>query len=494
MRPGRDSQPRSPSLLPPGMDLRAPRHIPDRRQEPRFVFPPAAHFGYDSPMPRTRRIQKFVDRVRASYERHEERHRPSGFDVVVADDFRAFPPGAWEQVTAGASFFLGRPYLTALAQTAPANVRPRYAMLLRGTEPAAAIAVQLVDTALADWKPVRPSTGNTGIFTRLRRQAVSHVPTGMLVCGNLFSWGPHGVAAAPGEDADGIWSGVAEALRGIARAEGSGRRPDFILVKDLPGEAIGDDATLRRHQFQCHDTEPDMVLDLSPAWRSYSDYLDSLNTKYRKAARKISKDVEAAGIRWERPVDLEPIADELQTLYRQVQSRAPQRPVAITPGYLPAIARAAGESFQCSVLRRDGEMVGFVTLIQDGETAVGYFLGMDYKTNETIPIYFRLLLEAVEQAIRRGCRRLSFGRTALEPKARLGARPSPLRVWVRHRHSLVNLAVRRIVQDLPHDEAPDRNPFKSAPDGGAGAKPDPPPPATASGTRRTTRRPAREKP
>ena len=40
------------------------------------------------------------------------------------------------------------------------------------------------------------------------------------------------------------------------------------------------------------------------------------------------------------------------------------------------------------------------------------------------------------------------------------ARPAPMRVWIRHRIPALNVAVRGLLRAVPHDEAPDRNPFK----------------------------------
>ena len=71
-----------------------------------------------------------------------------------------------------------------------------------------------------------------------------------------------------------------------------------------------------------------------------------------------------------------------------------------------------------------------------------------------------LLFAVIEQGLEWGARRILFGGTALEPKARLGCTPVPCQVWVRHRVPLVNTFVRQVPQALPHEEAPDRNPFK----------------------------------
>jgi hypothetical protein len=129
-----------------------------------------------------------------------------------------------------------------------------------------------------------------------------------------------------------------------------------------------------------------------------------------------------------------------------------------------------------SVLKRDDQILGFVNAVRDAqetrteqsaqqgagcETAVGYYIGFDRRANAEFPIYFRLLQTVVEDAINFGCRRLSLGRTALEPKARLGARAEPLELWIRHRIPMLNLVVRGLLHTISHhDDAPERNPFK----------------------------------
>jgi hypothetical protein len=85
-----------------------------------------------------------------------------------------------------------------------------------------------------------------------------------------------------------------------------------------------------------------------------------------------------------------------------------------------AWSRLGPDRFQCTVIRGGGEILGFVTTVQDGETLVGYYLGLDYAVNSEVPLYFRLLHAVIGEAVVQGCRRVSFGRTALEAKTRLG--------------------------------------------------------------------------
>ncbi len=203
-----------------------------------------------------------------------------------------------------------------------------------------------------------------------------------------------------------------------------------------------------------------MVLDLPETCATLGDYLALFRGKYKKAAKSVLTSTERAGYRVEEIRDLAPHAARLHELYLEVHANADFRPFTLSPDYLPRMSAALGDAFRCVGLSKDGVLAGFVTVVKDGTTAVGYYLGYDRAANETSPLYFRLLYAAVEASLAMGCRRISFGRTALEPKSRLGARPVPLSCWVRHRVPVVNVALRCWLGDIPHDVAPDRSPFR----------------------------------
>ena len=60
---------------------------------------------------------------------------------------------------------------------------------------------------------------------------------------------------------------------------------------------------------------------------------------------------------------------------------------------------------------------------------------------------------------------LAFGRTALEPKARMGCVPEPTSIWARHRHPMLNKIVQPLLELIEVDEAPMFTPFKAAAEG-----------------------------
>ena len=403
-------------------------------------------------MPNIKPINKLVSKARHLRDHHRERHTPSGFAFALADSIDYLDKAHWQKATPTDSLFFSPRYLRVLEEAGPENLRQCYALIFRDKEPVAAIAAQTVAVSLA----------------RLRKTSTAKDPLSrheekMLVCGNLLSWGMHGISFAPNMDQQQLWPAVAEAIYRLRRVDKLFGDTAFVMVKDIPDSYAASATALARFSYRELETEPNMVLDISPQWKTYDDYMASLTSKYRKQAKQIEKEVTAAGCTVEdmNTAEIAHNAEQLHALYLQTHKNARLRLVTLPVAFLPTLAERLGDDMRFTVLRKDGELLGFVTTVKDGETAVGYYIGFDRKQNAEIPIYFRLLQSVVGHAIALGCKRLSLGRTALEPKARLGARPDPMRVWIRHRVPMMNLIVRGLLHTIDdHEEPPQRNPFK----------------------------------
>jgi len=403
-------------------------------------------------MPTIKPLDKLVTKARDLRNQHRERHRPSGFGFAIADSINFLDQTHWEKVTSHDSLFLSRRYLRVLEDAGPDNLRQRYALIFRDKEPVAAIAAQSVTVSMA----------------RLRSKSSKNIPLDrheekMLVCGNLLSWGMHGISFAPNVEHEPLWPAVAEAIYRLRRVDKLFGDTAFVMVKDIPDAYASSATALSRFSYRELETEPNMVLEISPKWKSYDDYLASLTSKYRKQCKQIDKEVEAAGCTVEeiKSDEIARHAEQLHALYLQTHKNARLRLVTLPVAFLPTLAAELGDDMRFTVLKKADSLLGFVTTVKDGETAVGYYIGFDRQMNADIPIYFRLLQAVIGHAISLGCTRLSLGRTALEPKARLGARPDPMRIWIRHRLPMLNLIVRGLLHTIDdHEEPPERNPFK----------------------------------
>ncbi len=394
------------------------------------------------------------------------------FEITMAERMADVPDGPWDALTENASLFLRRPYLATLEQAGPDTIQHRYVMFFRRQNPVAAASLQILSITGKQMVEAAPPPSVMGagpcecaLGTRLiqsARNAGLHVMGGRVaVCGNFFSTGPHGAAFAPEADPRIMWPVLGELLCGpMMRANPSGT-VGYAMVKDVPEVELDTNALLRRLHYRRLETEPDMVLRILPHWRRMEEYLQELKAKYRKSAHTIFRAFDESGNELERLENLNAHADTLYALYKAVESRAKVSLASFPEGYLPALAKALGpDHFRCTVARRKDKILGFMTTLRDGDTAIAHYAGLDYEANAAAPVYLRLLYTVISDALEWQCRRISFGRTALDAKARLGAQPAPLVTWLRHRNPVANVAVGALVRLVPHETAPPRHPMK----------------------------------
>ncbi len=296
---------------------------------------------------------------------------------------------------------------------------------------------------------------------------VAWVHLRFLVCGNLLSTGPHGAAFAEGEDPARLWPAVVEALSRIRRSSTIFGESDMVMIKDLTDEQAGAGAALRNFNFRRFETEPNMVLELKPSWAGFDDCLNDMKSAYRTRIKKTLQSLDESGIVLERitPDEVEALAAEIYGLYHQVHDRKKLRLATIREKWIPVLARHYQNDFRTVVARpkEGGKILGFITIIRDGDSAFGYYMGFDKAAAAgDLPLYVSLVYACVSQAIEMRASRVVLGRTALGPKAQIGARPQPMYDYLRHRSSVLNLAVPSILAVLPAPkQAPDRHPFKA---------------------------------
>ncbi|MES2932579.1 MAG: GNAT family N-acetyltransferase [Pseudomonadota bacterium] len=405
--------------------------------------------------------------VKASLvERSKERKRlrgPANLYYAIADAIGMLDSGAWDELVQEAGFFMSRNYLAALEDVLPTNLSARYALIYDGhgaeREPVAAVYMQLADLSLAQARPEKAVDANITPLDQLVQATRQRV----LTCGNFLTYGQHGIAFAKDVDEKLAWHGIAEVLYRVRQAEKLAGKTHFVMIKDLHEPFITQAAHLENLSYRYIETEPNMVLTLQEDWKNYDDYLASLASKYRTNIRNgVLKPIDEAACTIENLTDLSAASEQIFALYKAVQINADFRPFQLVPEYFATLQAVAGERFRCSVLKQNNVLLGFLISVADGDTAIAYHIGFDRSAAGQLPIYLRLLHAGIADGISLGCKRVSYGRTALEPKASLGAKPEAFGILVRHRQPVLNKLIKRLLLGIEHDDAPERNPFKKS--------------------------------
>src|SRR5688500_3770108 len=189
----------------------------------------------------------------------------------------------------------------------------------------------------------------------------------MLVCGNLLSWGMHGIAFAPNIHQGPLWPAVAEAIYRLRRVDKLFGDTAFVMVKDIPDTYAASASALSRFSYRELETEPNMVLEISSKWKSYDDYLANLTSKYRKQSKQIEKEVEAAGctVTEIKSDEIARQAEQLHALYLQTHKNARLRLVTLPVAFLPRLAQELGDDMRLTALKRGETLPGLVTKVRD---------------------------------------------------------------------------------------------------------------------------------
>lgn len=391
---------------------------------------------------------------------------PAHLQYAIADSITMLDAAAWKGITANAGLFLSYDYLAALEPVLPDNFTPRYALIFDERDgvrmPVAAVYMQIVELQLSQMRPEKPEGVRKKLpppLEKLAEKATQRV----LACGNMLTFGQHGVAFADGVDEQLAWHGIAEVLYRVRQAEKLVGKTHFVMIKDLHEPYTKPASHLLNLSYRYVETEPNMVLALRDNWKTYDDYLASLASKYRSSIKNaVFKPLDDAGCTVEHVHDVAAVRERLFVLYKAVQVNADFRPFQLCPEYFSVLQKVAGASFRCSAVKRGDSLLGFLITVVDGDTAVAYHIGFDREAAADLPIYLRLLHAGISDALALGCKRISYGRTALEPKASLGAKPQSFGILLRHRQPVLNKLMKRLLTGIEHDDAPERNPFKKA--------------------------------
>lgn len=240
----------------------------------------------------------------------------------------------------------------------------------------------------------------------------------------------------------------------------NGKKVHITSIKDFTASEIEPLQAEFKNNFT-FSTQPNMVFEIDKNWSSEQDYIDALSKKYRDQYKRARK--KAIGIE-KRKMSLSDIKkheDIIYDLYFHVAKNAPFNTFFLARNHFSFFKETLKNDFLLYGYFLNGELIGFNTLIKNGNVMDTYFLGYNENLQREKMLYLNMLYDIIAYSINQGFKEIVFARTALEIKSSVGAKPVKMYGLITHSNTLINHNIGKLFGYLePKTEWQERNPFK----------------------------------
>ena len=224
--------------------------------------------------------------------------------------------------------------------------------------------------------------------------------------------------------------------------------PDFLFNK----------ISVNTNDFVKLEVEQEMIFHVNKDWKNISDYKNDLKTKYRSKINKILKKTENIYIKQLASDEISLHAPKMQSLFLQVVSKSNfQGPSFNVESFIHFTNYNYMNVYGYFL---NEELVGFSSEIIDKEIMYSYYVGFDKNLNKSTPIYGRILLENIRNAIIFKKDKLILGRTANEFKSNFGAIAKKSFVYLKVTNHFLRFFLKPIYNNIRIKSWVQRNPFK----------------------------------
>ena len=225
--------------------------------------------------------------------------------------------------------------------------------------------------------------------------------------------------------------------------------PDFVF-KNISAE---------KDAFSKIEVEEEMVLEIRDKWNVIDNYISDLRKKYRYKVKKIINSTSKLEVKSLNSNDLVFYANNINDLFSQVinESRF-SGPLFNTNSFCLLVKKDVFKVYGYFI---NNDIVAFSSEFHQDKTLYSYYTGFDKSLNITFPIYGRILIETINNAIKNKMNKVVFGRTANEFKSNFGAIPIKSYVYIKLKNKYLNFILKPIFNRITLKNWIKRNPFKN---------------------------------
>uniref|UniRef100_UPI00404A919D GNAT family N-acetyltransferase n=1 Tax=Flavobacterium sp. TaxID=239 RepID=UPI00404A919D len=151
----------------------------------------------------------------------------------------------------------------------------------------------------------------------------------------------------------------------------------------------------------------------------------------------------------------------MHTLYLHVVNQASFNTFVLDENHFTNLKIHLQDDFLVYGYFEGEQLIGFNTLIKNGNVMETYFLGYDPDFQREKMLYLNMLYDMVAFSLNKGFQQINFGRTALEIKSSVGAEAVPLFGFMQHQSGFVQKCIPKLFDFIdPEVSWQKRNPFK----------------------------------
>ena len=285
-------------------------------------------------------------------------------------------------------------------------------------------------------------------------------PLKLLICGNTFVSGEHGIFIKQNNDKKIVIKELAKAILHFVNAD-KNLKIDAFLLKDFINESLFIADELKDYNYNPFLVEPNMVLQIDENWQNFEDYLAAMKTKFRVKAKKaiqLSTTIQIENVTLE---NIDNQLPKMTELYKKVATNAAFNLGDFNLATYKDFKEKLGENYILKTYWLEDKMVGFMSGIINQKSLDAHFVGIDYQLNRKYAIYQKMLYNYIEIAINKNLKTINFGRTASEIKSSVGAEPQDLTMYLRHKKSITNKILKLFLQRVQPTPFHQHFPFKT---------------------------------
>ena len=343
-------------------------------------------------------------------------------------------PNSWDEV-AHENAFLQTPYLKVLEESAPTNMQCFYIGVFENTELIGVALAQYLNLNKLESFGERDKCFKTHIRNFIFKNFASHA----LFLGNNMITGQNGYVFNKGIALENIGQILLECANEIrAYFKKQNIKIHIVSFKDFYQDAA---VELKKSTFSSmyeFNTQPNMIFELDKNWKTNEDYVAAFSKKYRDQYKRAHNKFEGIETRELSLNDIISNENIIYELYHHVAKNAPFNTFFLAKNHFSTFKKQCGNRFVLIGYFLKEELVGFHTLLLNGNTLETYFLGYDEQVQKEKMLYLNMLYNMTKFGIENQFKKIIFGRTALEIKSSIGAEPVIMSGFIYHKNKWIN--------------------------------------------------------